>query len=44
MPSSQLCEEIDQHDKNTPDMIEDEKKKIPGTWRTVNCGKLVISR
>ncbi|XP_058945916.1 DNA primase small subunit [Pocillopora verrucosa] len=31
---SQLCEEIDQHDKNTPDMIEDEKKKIPAFKKT----------
>lgn len=31
---SQLCEEIDKHDKNTPDMIEDEKKKIPAFKKT----------
>ena len=27
---SQLCDEIDEHEKNSPDMIEEEKKKIPG--------------
>lgn len=28
---SQLCDEIDKHEKNSQDMIEEEKKKIPGT-------------
>ena len=28
---SQLCDEIDEHEKNSPDMVEEEKKKIPGT-------------
>lgn len=28
---SQLCDEIDEHEKNSPDTIEEEKKKIPGT-------------
>ena len=28
--SSQLCDEIDEHEKNSPEMIEEEKKKIPG--------------
>ena len=27
---SQLCDEIDEHEKNSSDMIEEEKKKIPG--------------
>ena len=27
---SQLCDEIDQNEKNSQDMIEEEKKKIPG--------------
>ena len=30
---SQLCDEIDEHEKNSQDMIEEEKKKIPGTWK-----------
>ena len=29
---SQLCDEIDEHEKNSPDTIEEEKKKIPGIW------------
>ena len=28
---SQLCDEIDEHEKNSQDMIEEEKKRIPGT-------------
>lgn len=31
---SQLCDEIDQHEKNTQDMIEEEKKKIPAYKKT----------
>ena len=27
---SQLCDEIDQNEKNSQDIIEEEKKKIPG--------------
>ena len=27
---SQLCDEIDQNEKNSQDMIEEVKKKIPG--------------
>ena len=29
---SQLCDEIDEHEQNSPDIIEEEKKKIPGIW------------
>ena len=41
---SQLCDEIDQNEKNSQDMIEEVKKKIPGNnslqvhmylWRTL---------
>ena len=35
---SQLCDEIDQNEKNSQDMIEEEKKRIPGNnilWRTL---------
>ena len=34
---SQLCDEIDQHEKNTQDMIEEEKKKIPGNSNKFTC-------
>ena len=35
---SQLCDEIDQNEKNSQDIIEEEKKRIPGNnilWRTL---------
>ena len=35
---SQLCDEIDQNEKNSQDVIEEEKKRIPGNnilWRTL---------
>lgn len=28
---SQLCDEIDEHEKNSSDMIKEEKKRMPGT-------------
>ena len=31
---SQLCDEIDEHEKNSPDMIEEDKKKIPAYKKT----------
>jgi len=31
---SQLCDEIDEHEKNSSDMIEEEKKKIPAYRKT----------
>ncbi|XP_078344982.1 DNA primase small subunit-like isoform X2 [Oculina patagonica] len=31
---SQLCDEIDEHEKNSPDTIEEEKKKIPAFRKT----------
>lgn len=31
---SQLCDEIDEHEKNSSDMIEEEKKKMPAYMKT----------
>ena len=40
---SQLCDEIDQNEKNSQDMIEEVKKKIPGNITackfTCTCGE-----